>query len=154
MGGLIAAQIAARQTTLVDRLVLVNAAAVPLGRTMLGSAIRLPVAARYMGFSFLPVLFTDALRAGARTLLRAALDIHHADITAELSRIASRTLILWGEYDPLLPLDRGYRLQAALPEAQFAVIRGAGHNPMWDRPREFNRLVLDFLRGENVEGLQ
>jgi pimeloyl-ACP methyl ester carboxylesterase len=148
MGGLIAAQIAARQSTLVDRLVLVDAAAVPLGRTIVGSAMRLPQAARYMGFSFLPVLFTDALKAGARTLLRAALDIHRADITGELSRIASRTLIVWGEKDPLVPLERGRRLHKALPAAQFEVIRGAGHNPMWDRPKEFNRLVLEFLRGE------
>jgi pimeloyl-ACP methyl ester carboxylesterase len=44
-----------------------------------------------------------------------------------------------------MPLEVGRRLQQALPAARLEIIARAGHNPMWDRPEEFNRLVLEFL---------
>jgi pimeloyl-ACP methyl ester carboxylesterase len=34
-----------------------------------------------------------------------------------------------------------------VPDARLVVIRGAGHNPMWEKPAEFDREVLGFLRG-------
>ncbi len=145
MGGLISAVMASRYPGLIDRLVLVDAAAVPLGRSIITSAIHLPLALRYAAFDFLPVLISDALRAGPRTLLNATLAIHQADITADLSKIESRVLIVWGEHDELVPLARGEALHQALPKAEFVVIRGAGHNPMWDRADAFNRAVIDFL---------
>ncbi len=145
MGGLVAAELAAQYPERVNRLVLVDAAAVPIGRTLFGSALRLVPAVAYMPLDFLPVLVTDALRAGPLTLLRASYAIHQADITADLARIAARTLIVWGEHDTLLPVERGRALHQALPGSEFVVMRRAGHNPMWDRAEEFNRAVEEFL---------
>ncbi len=151
MGGLVAAELAARYPRRVGRLVLVDAAAVPPGRTVLGSMLRLLPALWYMPLDFLPVLVTDALRAGPLTLLRATSAIHQADITANLARIASRTLIVWGEHDMLLPATRGEELHQALPGSQVIIVRGAGHNPMWDRAEEFNRVVKEFLKERTRE---
>ena len=148
MGGLVAAELAAQQPGRVDHLVLVDAAVVPAGRNIVGSALRLLPALVYMPLDFLPVLVGDALRAGPLTLLRASFAIHRADITASLGQIAARTLIVWGEYDMLLPVSLGLALHQALPGSEFKVVRGAGHNPMWDRAAEFNRVVRDFLGGE------
>jgi pimeloyl-ACP methyl ester carboxylesterase len=145
MGGLIAAQLAASTPARVDGLVLVDAVAVPLRRSMVNSAFRLPPAMRYMPLDFLPVLLTDALRAGPLNLLRASLAIHRADITRELGQINSRTLVVWGEHDKLLPLALGERLHRSLPGSRWVVVPGAGHNPMWDRPDTFNQLVADFI---------
>ncbi len=146
MGGLVAAELAAQHPERVNRLVLVDAAAVPIGRTLIGSALRLIPAIGYMPLDFLPVLFTDALRAGPLTLLRASYAIHQADITADLARIAARTLIVWGEHDTLLPVERGKSLHQALPGSEFIVVRHAGHNPMWDRAEVFNEMVERFLK--------
>ena len=145
MGGLVAAELAAQRPERVDHLVLVDAAALPLGRTIVGSALRLVPALAFMPVDFLPVLVTDALRAGPLTLLRATRAIHQADISADLAHIAARTLIIWGEDDTLLPASRGAELHLALPGSEFVVVRGAGHNPMWDQPARFNRLVTRFL---------
>lgn len=145
MGGFVAADLAARIPGRVDRLILVDAAAVPIGRSLIREAFGLVEALRYLPFDFLPVLAADALRAGPVTLARAIHDIMRADMTADLSKIEADTMIIWGEHDTLMPLEMGERLRAALPQARFEMIQGAGHNPMWDRPEEFNRLVRDFL---------
>jgi pimeloyl-ACP methyl ester carboxylesterase len=145
MGGLVAAELAAQRPGQVDRLVLVDVAALPPGRTIPGSALRLFPAVVYMPLDFLPVLVTDALRAGPLTLLRATYAIHQARLTADLAQVAGRTLIVWGEHDMLLPAAGGRALHEGLAGSQFAMLRGAGHNPMWDRAKEFNRIVMDFL---------
>jgi pimeloyl-ACP methyl ester carboxylesterase len=145
MGGMVAADLAAEHPGRIDRLVLVDAVALPFGHTMARSALHLVQAVRWMRPDFLPVLVTDALRAGPLTLLRAARDVHHADLTDHLQKIAARTLIVWGEHDTLLPPERGAMLHQALPGSEFVVIPRAGHNPMWDEPEAFNRLVLRFL---------
>jgi pimeloyl-ACP methyl ester carboxylesterase len=149
MGGFIAADIAAHHPQQVERLVLVDAAAIPLPRSLIRNAYGLVRALRYMPFDFLPVLVGDSMRAGPFTLLRAIRDILQADIRENLARIEAKTFIVWGEHDTLLPVKIGEDLHRALPDAEFKVIEGAGHNPMWDRPEEFNRLVTSFLAGQN-----
>lgn len=148
MGGLVSAELASRYPKRLDRLVLVDAAALPMGHTIVRSAFNLAGALRWMPWDFAPVLFKDALRAGPLTLLRASQAIHQADITEDLKKIAARTLIIWGEHDALLPARRGAELHQALPGSEFVIIQGAGHNPMWDRAGEFNRVVMAFLEGE------
>ncbi len=146
MGGLIAADLAATAPELVERLVLVNAAAVPIGRRYLSHAWGLAGVARYARVSLLPVLLTDSLRAGPRTMLRATWQVLNADISPRLGMIQAPTLVVWGEYNKLLPLAMGRRLQSAIPGAQLAVIAEAGHNPMWERPADFNTVVLNFVQ--------
>lgn len=145
MGGLIAARMAIRLGERVGGLVLVDSLGLPLRRSITNSTLRLPLALRYAPVDFWPVLALDALRAGPLNLLRATLAIHRADLSDALGQIPCRTLVVWGEHDMLLPLRLGKQLHAALPGSQWALVRGAGHNPMWDRAEEFNALVLKFL---------
>jgi pimeloyl-ACP methyl ester carboxylesterase len=55
------------------------------------------------------------------------------------------TLVISGEFDPLVPPALSRRVAEAIPGARYAEIRGAAHNPMDERPREFTRILLDFL---------
>jgi pimeloyl-ACP methyl ester carboxylesterase len=64
----------------------------------------------------------------------------------KLGTIVAPTLIIWGERDRLVPPEVGEQLRSVVPNAELGTIRGAGHLPMWERPAEFNRLVLEFLR--------
>jgi pimeloyl-ACP methyl ester carboxylesterase len=150
MGGYIAADLAASAPGLVDRLVLVDAAVLPLGRGYVQHALGLAGALRFTPPSFLPVLVRDSLRAGLWTVVGAARQLLASDITVKLSAIRASTLLVWGEHDPLVPLEVGWRLLEALPESRLEIIAGAGHNPMWDRPEEFNRLVLQFLGAPEI----
>lgn len=145
MGGLVAADLAAAAPELVSRLVLVDAAALPIGRRYVRHLWGLAGIARYARLSLLPVLLADSLRAGPRTLLGAIWQLLAADISPRLGAIRAPTLVIWGEHDKLLPLELGRRLQASIPGAELAVIAGAGHNPMWERPPAFNQALLAFL---------
>lgn len=148
MGGHIAADLAAERPELVERLVLVDAAVLPLNRNHVQYARHLARELRQLRLNFLPILMTDALRAGPRTVWHAADELLHADLRPKLERIAAPTLMIWGERDALVPVTFGHALRSALPGAELIVIAGASHNPMWDCPAAFNREVSAFLHGK------
>jgi pimeloyl-ACP methyl ester carboxylesterase len=147
MGGLIAADLAADCPERVERLVLVAAAAFSPGPDYGQHLTGLLRWLRYAPLTFLPILLTDAWRAGPLTLARAARELLATDLSPKLARVQAPTLIVWGEHDSVVPREVGERLQVALPGAKLVVIPGAAHNPMWDRPEAFNRLMLEFLSG-------
>jgi len=147
MGGFIAVQLAAGFPERVSRLVLVDAA-VPLPRqSPLRHATRLGRELRATPPRFLPLLATDALRAGPWTILTAAEQLLTADIEPELAGIRAPVLLIWGERDTLVPTTVADKLVELLPDARLVMISGAGHTPMWERAAEFNNAVIAFLSG-------
>jgi pimeloyl-ACP methyl ester carboxylesterase len=145
MGGFIIADMVTQYPSSIHRLVLVDALITGLAGGIFRQGLGLLDAARFMAPDFFPVLVKDALRAGPRTMLNAILAIQRANLTPALKVLDMPILIVWGENDRLLPVESGRKLAELLPQARFQVVAGAGHNPMWDRPAVFNRLVLDFL---------
>jgi pimeloyl-ACP methyl ester carboxylesterase len=78
--------------------------------------------------------------------LRALLDsLFENPLGPRLAEVRAPTLVISGEFDPLIPPPLSRRVAAAIPGARYAVIRRAAHNPMDERPREFNAVLLDFL---------
>ncbi len=64
---------------------------------------------------------------------------------AVCGQVTLPVLVIHGDEDPR-PLEGVKALVEALPDAQFEVIAGAGHQPWVERPQEFTRLVRAFLR--------
>lgn len=145
MGGYVTVDLAATFPDRVDRIVLVDALAMPIGRSLFGNAAGLLGWLRYTALDFLPVVAMDAYRAGPLTLFTATRQVLSADIRHKLEHVKAPSLIIWGENDTVLPLSLGKLLHEYLPHAEFEVIPNAGHNPMWDRPYEFNHTVDRFL---------
>ena len=54
-----------------------------------------------------------------------------------------------GENDRFFPPAVGEGLHRSIPGSRFAMIPKAGHLPMWEQPDLVNRLILEFLKGEN-----
>ena len=153
MGGQVAIHFAARHTTRLRRLVLVDAAGVPrpiTPRNVARFAMEIAPLWRWGDPTFLPVIVGDAWTAGPRTLLRSIAHILRDDVRPLLPSIRVPTLVIWGEADTWVPLRHAIELRRALPDATLVVMRGAAHMPMVDRPAAFNRLVLRFLEGERV----
>ncbi|MEX0907465.1 MAG: alpha/beta fold hydrolase [Gemmatimonadota bacterium] len=149
MGGQIALHLAAEQR-MPERLALVSASGLPRAWSLRDAAqfVAGALPPRNWGApAFVPTIAADALRAGPRTLLGAARHLLSDDVTALLPRITCPTLVLWGALDPLLPLRHGEALARGIAGARLVVLRDAAHNPMADRPNEFNRVLLDFLDG-------
>lgn len=150
MGGFIAADLAAEHPERVDRLVLVDAALFPTGFGVTRSLRGLWRGARKLPPKFVPILTADLLRSGPVTVLKTGHEVLTTDIRSQLNRITSPTLVIWGEHDTVVPLEIGQYLNQQIPDSDFHVISSAGHNPMWDRPEDFNRLVIPFLSTGNL----
>jgi pimeloyl-ACP methyl ester carboxylesterase len=170
MGGNAAVELALRRPQLVQRLVLVAPAAdvarLPLytrayldashGWTVLRLSM---IAQHYLGVYgqriphnhggglVLPALRRFAYHARHDAVgLRATLDALFANpIGSRMTDIRMPTLVITGQFDPLVPPALSRRVAKAIPGAQFAVVPGAGHNPMDERPHEFERILLEFL---------
>ena len=54
-------------------------------------------------------------------------------------------LIVWGERDPIIPVEHGRAAQAAVPESRLEVFEGSGHFPQLDDPYRFAELLTDFI---------
>jgi pimeloyl-ACP methyl ester carboxylesterase len=153
LGGAVCARLAALWPDAVDRLVLAAPAGLLERRRPVQYALPLALAVRHARPRFLRVLFLDSLRAGIRTLARTGAQLLGDDaLRTELSSIASPTLLVWGERDPLVPLRLAGQYERAIPGARLAVVEGAGHVPMADRPDEFARAVLEFVGAEQEAG--
>jgi pimeloyl-ACP methyl ester carboxylesterase len=147
MGGQIALHVAVEQQ-MPERLVLVNSSGLP-------RALTLPEAARFVASAlpprhwgtpaFVPTIAADAMRAGPRALLYATRHLLRDNVASLLPQVTCPTLLVWGALDPIIPLEHGAAMARALPDARLVLIHDAAHNPMADRPAQFNRLLLDFL---------
>jgi pimeloyl-ACP methyl ester carboxylesterase len=150
MGGYIALRLAAQRPDLVRRLVLVAPAGVPPGRSITNYLGPLLTALRSLSPAFLALVLRDALRAGPVTLWRAARDLLAEDARLDFESVTIPTLLVWGEKDPLVPPTVGRLMREKIPNSQLVILPGAGHMPMFERPEELNRVLLDFLAGKPV----
>jgi pimeloyl-ACP methyl ester carboxylesterase len=70
---------------------------------------------------------------------------HTDEFRPHLGDLGCPTLILWGEADPWIPIERGRELERLIPEAELRPIRGAGHLVQEDAPGEVLGHLLSFL---------
>ncbi len=61
-------------------------------------------------------------------------------------QVAGPTLLIWGDEDPVFPLEIGRRLAKWMgPSTAFEVISRARHAPQLEHPAAVNALILSFL---------
>jgi pimeloyl-ACP methyl ester carboxylesterase len=65
---------------------------------------------------------------------------------AELPAIKSPTLIISGDADAIVPVQNSRNLAANIPHAQLRIITGGSHLFFIERPQEFNRIIIEFLK--------
>jgi pimeloyl-ACP methyl ester carboxylesterase len=145
LGGAVAARLAVVRADLVEALVLVAAVGMPSRRRLAEYAWPLFATLRMTNPLFLGRIAADAVRAAPAALVRGSLYSARADISNEARCIRAPTLLLWGERDTLVPLSLAAEWQRAIPSSRLVVLPGAGHVPMVERPREFAKLLLEFL---------
>ena len=69
------------------------------------------------------------------------------DLRPILSRVRSRVIIIYGDRDRLFDLEQALTMYRCLKESNLCVIPECGHLPNEERPQDFNRAVLNFIRG-------
>jgi pimeloyl-ACP methyl ester carboxylesterase len=55
-------------------------------------------------------------------------------------------LAVWGRNDMTVPFEYSADLRAAIPNVEFHAIENSGHIPHYEKPDEFNRILLEFLK--------
>jgi len=65
-----------------------------------------------------------------------------------LPEIDAPTLIIWGAQDPIIPVAHAHIAHQMIRNSQLHIFDRCGHLPQIEKPEEFNRLVLDFLRSD------
>ncbi|HYU75884.1 MAG TPA: alpha/beta hydrolase [Ktedonobacteraceae bacterium] len=146
MGGAIAIHLTANAPELVSRLILVNAAGIPLRARLPSLAARSLHSFFQIGNGHLPLgLVRDILQPRLNLLWQTAQEMKRSDFREELAQISTPTLIIWGERDVMLPIALGHALKDALPHATFVTMPHCGHRPMLAQPAQFSKLVLEFI---------
>lgn len=146
MGGAIAIQLAAHAPELAKSLILVDAAGIPFRSTFPALARRSMRSFVQRGNgSYPPALVRDILRPRLRLFWHSATQLVDSDFRTELATLTLPTLILWGEYDILVPISLGYELHKALPHATFITLTNSGHRPMLAQPALMSGVILEFL---------
>jgi pimeloyl-ACP methyl ester carboxylesterase len=88
---------------------------------------------------------------GARTALLKCvreLDLRptlEKEITPNLGKIQTPTLIMWGDGDPYVPLDFAKKLKDDIPNSTLQVVLRTGHFEIEERPEEVRALLKEFI---------
>jgi len=68
------------------------------------------------------------------------------DIGDLLPRISAPTLVITGDRDPIVPPEQSRLIADRVPNAELAIIRGAGHMPFMERADDYQHALGDWLR--------
>ena len=115
-------------------------------------------------FDALPVDFKElgpSYRASDPDGTQRWLEIYHASLPAQefprmlpknqitlsaLETITTPTLLITGDADLYAPPPVQAQFRARIKKAESVVISEAGHSAYWEKPEQFNRAVLSFLK--------
>jgi pimeloyl-ACP methyl ester carboxylesterase len=94
-------------------------------------------------------LFEDAKKRYASldfpAVVRLCEAFFEVEFTKRLGEIRVPTCIMVGELDLLKGIRYAEILKRNIPHAEYHILMGAGHASCWERPQEFNSIILGFL---------
>lgn len=101
-----------------------------------------------------PAASEELLEKGRKEVKDTAASIYYADLSAcdkfdvmdKLIQIKKPVLIICGSEDRLTPIKYSHYLQEKLPDGQIAVIDGAGHMVMLEKPDQVNQAINNFIK--------
>lgn len=67
------------------------------------------------------------------------------DLTERLPEVSQPTLVVHGDADIAIPLERAQVMADRIPDAELVVVPGAGHAANLSHPEPVNRALADFL---------
>lgn len=175
MGGTIAIELAAEYPSLLDQLVIIDAAGI-LHRTLVTKhatrvgdegLLRKLIKPAITGFNAITRGLINAVemeqtpeelqRILHKKELRqqylngepskiASVSVVITDFSRSLPKVKAPSLVIWGSDDPVSPLRTAYLLTRNLPRARLEIIPYAGHGPINSQSRKTARAILAYLQ--------
>ena len=66
-------------------------------------------------------------------------------LTEKLSSITVPTMVVWGEKDPVIPVQYADSIVSTIQDCRFYRMDGCGHTPYVEAPADFVKIVMEFL---------
>jgi pimeloyl-ACP methyl ester carboxylesterase len=113
-----------------------------IGETVAGMTIKLTADVRVQKFVHdlmrrqKPAAFIDSLKAMAE----------RADTMSVLEKNSFPVLLIHGDADGLIPLERARDIQSRVPRARVAELTGVGHMPMMESPQQVADALKSFSK--------
>jgi pimeloyl-ACP methyl ester carboxylesterase len=95
---------------------------------------------------FLETVVAETLKVPARVWKTALAGFMAADFAGDMSRIAARTLVVWGAKDSFTPRADQDSIVSAIKGAKLLVYPAAGHGVHWEEPERFAKDLSAFIR--------
>jgi len=70
------------------------------------------------------------------------------DLKPELSEVKTKTLLIWGERDKMVPLEYAYLFNESLPNSQLEILPKTGHSPHLEAPEKLSKIISNFLKNK------
>ena len=77
-------------------------------------------------------------------------DVGHYDIHDKLKYVKASTLVMHGDYS-VISVDGAKAIAERIPRSELFVLNDVGHFPYIEDPQTFSKIVIDFLRQEQLE---
>lgn len=68
------------------------------------------------------------------------------DLLPELSQIRTKTLIVWGGADRMVPVKYAHIFKEKIADSELEIIPKIGHSPHLEVPKKLSEIVLKFLK--------
>ena len=68
------------------------------------------------------------------------------DVLPLLSQIQTKTLIIWGDRDKLVPVKYGHIFKENIPNSKLEILPKIGHSPNLEAPEKLAQIILNFLK--------
>jgi pimeloyl-ACP methyl ester carboxylesterase len=85
-------------------------------------------------------------RAGQLAALRARTQASQFPVEPDLGKINTRTLIIWGAEDVLIPLAAGHTMNSLIKDSQLLVFEKCGHLPQEEMPERVVEEITRFIK--------
>lgn len=67
------------------------------------------------------------------------------DLSGLMPKIKAQTLIIWGEFDDVLNVNRAKIMKKLIPNSVLRIVWGAKHFPHLEKPKELLKIIKEFL---------
>ena len=156
MGGLVVLEAYSRRPEVFDSMILVSV--IPQYPPAQSAALEMmsmkEIADQVASFAVAPTASVELKRSIAKMIsqtnkssyIQSAEAACAQDYSGMLATIRVPTLLIAGELDFVTPPEAAKYIQKRVPGCRMQVMKGTGHLPNRENPREFNHIVEEFLR--------
>lgn len=106
---------------------------------------------QYVPEEFIETVIAESLKVPARVWKAVVEGVLKDDLSKELKKIKSQTILIWGDQDGLFSRSDQDEQLAVIENSKLLVYEGAGHGVHWEEPEKVVSDLLNFIKDNATE---